>query len=286
MSENPNAEQIRYWNEQAGPKWVAARSALDAMLGPIGEGAIAHAAPRKGERALDVGCGNGRTTLALARACESKGDVVGIDISAPLLALARADATDAGLARPPRFIEADAQSADFGPARFDLVFSRFGVMFFADPVQAFRNLRRAQAPDGRLVFVCWQAMAANEWMRLPLEAVGNVLSLPPPSPPNAPGPFAFAERNHVRTILASAGFAAIKIEARSGLLALGGTTDLDAATEFALQVGPAAAALRTAPAALCTAAREAVRAALAPRASSGGAVALAGAWWLVHARAE
>ncbi len=284
MSENPNAEQVRYWNEQAGPKWVAARAPLDAMLGPIGDDALAHAAPRPGERALDVGCGNGRTTIALARACA--GDVVGIDISAPLLALARADAAGAGLARPPRFTLADAQTADLGPARFDLVFSRFGVMFFADPVAAFTRLRGALAHGGRLVFVCWQAIAVNEWMQLPLAAVGSVLELPPPTPPEAPGPFAFADHERVRTILTRAGFAAIEIEARRGLLELGGTTELDAATEFALQVGPAAAALRTAPPALAAAAREAVRARLAPRVGGGATVALPGAWWLVSARTE
>ncbi len=285
MAENSNADQSRYWNEQAGPKWVAARDTLDALLRPIGDAAIARANVSHAEQILDVGCGNGRTTIELQRLCGADGAATGIDLSAPLLELARAEATRAGLARPPRFLQADAQDADLGSTPFDLVFSRFGVMFFADPVAAFGNLRRAMAATGRLVFVCWQRMDDNLWMRVPVEALRGVLELPPPGPATAPGPFAFAEPERLHGLLAAAGFASIAIESCTGPLSMGGATDLDAATGFALQVGPAASALRDAPETVRVAAFAQVREALTPY-LQGGSIALPGAWFLVTARAS
>ena len=175
----PNAEQITYWNEQSGPKWVALDGRLDALISPYGDRALERTKPALGERVLDVGCGCGRTTLELAARVGSPGSVTGIDISTVMLARARERARKSG-AQNVRFENADVQTHAFEPGSFDLAFSRFGVMFFADPVAAFANLRGALAPGGRLAFVCWQPLANNPWMQVPLAATAPHLKLPEP----------------------------------------------------------------------------------------------------------
>jgi len=272
----PNAEQIEYWNKQAGPKWVAESARMDAMLEPLGLAAIERAAPRPGERVLDVGCGLGQTTLQLAARVGAKGDVLGIDISTPMLEGARARARAAGVTQV-RFELADAQTHSFAPASFDLVFSRFGVMFFADPVAAFANLARAVRPGGRLVFVCWQPLAKNPWMRDPLQALARHIALPPPAAPDAPGPFAFADAQRVRGIVERAGFSDVAFESVTGELSLG--TSVDDALHVATQIGPAGALLRDAPEAARESARAAMRELLAARATPKG-VALPYAVWI------
>lgn len=281
--DSPNAEQVRYWNEVSGPTWVAAQDVLDALIGPVGEHALAVAAAHAGERVLDVGCGCGTTTLALARAVGSTGTVTGLDISGPMLTRARERAGEAGLSNV-RFRQADAQIAALEPAAYDLLFSRFGVMFFADPVAAFRNLHGAMAPEGRLAFVCWQAITRNPWMLVPVTAAAQHLTLPRPDP-LAPGPFAFADDARLRGILEDAGFREVAIADRSTTLRLG-TGDLESATQFAMVVGPTASALREARAdeALRTRVTDAVREALRPYHAADG-VHLGGATWIVTARA-
>jgi SAM-dependent methyltransferase len=277
----PNAEQVRYWNETAGPKWVALAPVLDAHIAPFGARAVERSGARAGERALDVGCGCGDTTLALARRVAPGGTVVGIDVSAPMLARARERAAEAALAGL-RFVEADAQTHPFPPASFDLVFSRFGVMFFADPPAAFRNLRTALRPGGRLAFVCWQGLAENPWLRVPLQAVARHVALPPPPPPEAPGPLALADANRVRAVLAAAGFADVAVDPlRETLVIAGG--DLEPATEFLLAVGPASAALRAAGVDAGPEVRRTVRDALAPFATD-GRVRMPAAAWIVTGR--
>ena len=195
----PNAAQIDYWNATAGPSWVAAQEGLDIELRPWGEKAIATLAPVAGARMIDVGCGCGATTLMLAERVGPGGRVLGADISAPMLALARQRAEAAGLAQA-SFIQADAQTHAFEPA--DGVFSRFGVMFFADPAAAFANLRAALTERGRVVFVCWRALEHNPWMGVPVAAIAPLLPQAPQAPqPGAPGPFAFADGDRVHAIL-------------------------------------------------------------------------------------
>src|SRR5262249_32133419 len=153
----PNAEQVRFWNDAGSRRWVRQQALLDAMLASLGRRALERAAARHGERVVDVGCGCGDTSLALARAVGVTGRVTGIDVSRPMLERAGERAREAGLGTV-CFVEADAQTHPFA-REHDLVFSRFGVMFFIDPVVAFRNLRGALGPGGRLAFVCWQALA-------------------------------------------------------------------------------------------------------------------------------
>jgi SAM-dependent methyltransferase len=277
-----NDEQVRYWNELAGPTWVARQDLLDSLIAPLGARAIARAAVAPGERVLDVGCGCGASSLALARAVGAAGEVLGVDISAPMLARAR-ERTAAESVANLRFLEADAQVAELGEAAFDLVFSRFGVMFFADPIQAFARLRRALRPGGRVTFVCWQPVDRNPWMLVPALAVAKHVPLPP-SEPGAPGPFAFGDAERVRDLLARAGLVDVAFEEVRENLAVGGG-DLDRATAFALDLGPAGAALRAADADDALRARVAgsVREALAPFDGAEG-LRMPSAAWIVTAR--
>jgi SAM-dependent methyltransferase len=276
-AEGPNAEQIRTWNETLAPRWVEHEALLDAQIGSLGLAAMERARPRPGERVIDVGCGCGQTALQLADRVGPGGSVLGIDVARPMLERARARA--AGRANV-RFEHGDAQTHRFEPG-FDLVFSRFGVMFFADPVAAFANLARALRPGGRLAFVAWQALDRNPWLYVPLRALAGIVPLPPPSAPGAPGPFSFADAERVRRILVAAGFSDAVLESDAGELAIGAGGDLGRAVEFALQIGPVAAALREAGDA-GAAAREraaaAIRAALAPLAGPAGVRAGYAAW--------
>lgn len=240
---SPNAEQVRYWNEVAGPKWVKLQNRLDEMIGPLGAAAIDRAAPRPGERVLDVGCGCGATALELRDRVGERGEVLGVDLSEPMLALAQSRVSGPGV----RFEKADAQTEPLPKGHFDLVFSRFGVMFFADPVAAFANLRRALQPSGRLAFLCWQPPTRNPWVMVPLTAIADVVPLQPPPPPDAPGPFSFGDPARVERILADAGFREVAIEALEQPMWLGGRGgSLDDVVEFALQLGPASTALANA----------------------------------------
>lgn len=275
----PNAGQIEYWNVQAGPKWIAENARLDAMLAPLGLAAMERARPSAGERVLDIGCGVGQTTLQLASRVGPSGSVLGVDISAPMLARARERASAEKLANV-RFESADAQIFQFTPDSVDLVFSRFGVMFFEDPDAAFANLRRALRPGGRLVFVCWQALGQNAWMRDVVAALAKYVPAGPPPVPDAPGPFAFADEARVRGILERAGFHDVKHESATGELSLGAT--LDEAVSFATEIGPAGAALREASESQREAGLKAIRDLLEARATPSG-VRAAYATWIVSA---
>jgi SAM-dependent methyltransferase len=277
----PNAEQITYWNEQAGPQWVALQALLDGQLGVFGERVMARAELRPGLRVLDIGCGCGETSLELARRVAPGGTVVGVDVSAPMLEQAVKRARAAGVAA--RFELADAQAHAFAPASFDLLFSRFGVMFFADPVAAFTNLARALRPGGRLAFVCWQSLRENPWAGLPVEVALRYLPPPPPPAPGAPGPFAFADPDYLRGILQRAGFTAIELEPLRLTLALGGGVGLDETVEFVLVIGPVSSLIRDAndPAATPRIAAG-LREALAPYVTAEG-VRMESACWIATA---
>ncbi|WP_337188688.1 methyltransferase domain-containing protein [Phenylobacterium sp.] len=276
MSAAPNAQQTAYWNEQAGPTWAAMQSPMDRQLEPLGRRVMAALALQPGERILDVGCGAGATTLALADAVAPGGSVLGVDISTPLLDVARG--RSAG--RPEvAFLQADAQTHPLEAAGFDAVFSRFGVMFFADPPRAFANLRRALRPGGRLGFVCWRAPAENPAFTLPMASVQHLLPPPQPPEPGAPGPFAFADPQRVRSILDSAGFADAAIAPHDEKIGAG---DLDASLEVALKIGVLGGALRERPE-MREAVVDAVRAALAAHEGPKG-VKLDSATWIVTAR--
>lgn len=278
-----NEEQIRYWNEESGLKWVRNQQRLDAQIEPLGLAAMQRADIRLGERVLDVGCGCGQTSLELAGRVGSDGAVVGLDISQPMLARAQERQKELNRANL-AFIRADAQTYAFERGRFDLIFSRFGVMFFDDPAAAFRNLRTALRATGRLCFICWQELAKNDWARVPLMAALQHVPPPPPPAPHAPGPFAFADPDRLRHILTHAGFTDVDLETHQTALSLGGAATVDEAADFSLEIGPVGTLLRTADAETRAHVASAIREALRPYAGPNG-VRLNGTMWIVFARA-
>ncbi len=206
-----NAAMRRYWNEVAGPRWVGLGGAQEARNVEVAALLLEAAAAAPGERVLDVGCGTGATLLPFAAAVGPHGHATGIDIAAPMLARARDRVAEQGLTNV-TLLQADAQVHDFAPASFDLVTSRFGVMFFADPTAAFRNLFGALRPGGRLCMAVWAAVAENVHRKIPLEIAVRHLGPPSPQPPHAPDAQVFADRGYFRSVLAAAGFADIAIE--------------------------------------------------------------------------
>jgi ubiquinone/menaquinone biosynthesis C-methylase UbiE len=279
-----NDEQARYWNEQAGPKWVAMQQLLDAQLEGYGAAAARAAAIRPAQRVLDVGCGCGATTLALAEQVGDEGFVLGLDISEPMLVRARACAREQEKTNV-RFLAADAQSHDFGDERFDAVFSRFGVMFFDEPMTAFANLAQALAPSGRLAFICWQGIDRNPWMRVPTLAAAEHVELQIPTDPLAPGPFAFADADRVRGILDDAGLIDVQVEAFEPDVTLAGGGSLAEAATFITYLGPAGRALQEADDAVRAAVIKSVTAAIEPF-QKNGAVVMPSATWIVTARRQ
>lgn len=278
---SPNAEQIRYWNEESGPKWVALHATIDEQIAPLGLEAIERAGIQAGEAVLDIGCGCGATSLQLAERVGPAGSVTGLDISEPMLARARERAAESGFDQL-RFANGDAQTHAFEAGGHDLVYSRFGVMFFQDPTAAFANLRTALRPGGRVTFACWQEVGRNGWMLVPLMAAAQHVTLPAPPAAGGPGPFAFADPEHVRTILADAGFADIEVASHEAELTLAGGGDLDQVVDFLLQMGPMGQAFRDLDATSQAKAREAVKQALEPHLTPDG-VRLPSATWIVSA---
>lgn len=276
-----NTEQARFWNEEGGSSWVELQARMDAQLAPIGDAALALAAAKPGEHVLDVGCGCGATTMALAAAVGPTGSVSGVDLSEPMAKLARQRAASAGFDHVTLDV-LDAQSASLPQATFDLLFSRFGVMFFADPVAAFANLATSMKSGGRLAFACWQKPSLNEWSAITGQALATVLPPQPPVDPLAPGPFAFADPDRIRQVLGNAGWAEVTVEPLESKMQLGGTTDFDEAVDLSLRIGPAYRALKLFPA-LHAPARQAIANALAPHYESGVGLSLAAACWLVSA---
>ena len=278
-ADDRNAREIAYWNGPGGERWVSHQRMQDALLAEVAELLMARAAPRDGETVLDIGCGAGTTSIALARQVAPDGRVLGVDVSAPLLERARQHAP-AGL--PVEFALGDASVFPFAPAGADLLFSRFGVMFFADPAGAFANMRKGLRGGARLLFACWQEPRHNPWLILPLQAAYRHVPRLPEVGPEDPGPFAFASEARVRGILERAGFGAITLEPVDLSFDLAEGHGLDRAVELSIGMGPTSRALDGQPAALRVAAAEAVRAALEPY-QRGERVPLRGAIWIVSA---
>jgi SAM-dependent methyltransferase len=272
----PSNEQQEYWNRAGGERWVTYQEALDEMVRPFGRAALAQLAPRAGEHVLDVGCGCGETLLELAAQVGSAGSVTGIDLSAPMLARARERAPFATL------LEGDAGTFAFA-RKFDALYSRFGVMFFTDPAQAFGHLASTLAPGGRLAFVCWRAPADNPWYTLTMSAARAALPevTLPWQDDGGPGPFAFAERERVRQLLSGAGFSSIDVAPCDADVTFS-RTGLASAVQFALTVGPAARVIKEATSEQRARVAEAVGRALAPH-LRGQELVVQGAAWVVAA---
>ena len=279
----PNADQVAYWNGENGDKWARLQGRLDALFAPITAAAVAAAAARHGDHALDVGCGCGDTVVALAEAVGPLGRVTGVDISAPMLAVAAGRLAARALTQS-AVIEADASAYPFVPTSVDLAFSRFGVMFFDAPAEAFTNIHRALKPGGRLFFACWRPFKGNAWFHAPYKAAAPHLPEQDKPDPEAPGPFSLADPERVRRVLGVAGFREIEVEPFDALLTFGRCGEIEDALRFLVQIGPVARSLATGTDLQRAAALDAIRAALRSADGPEG-VRLGAQCWFVSATA-
>jgi SAM-dependent methyltransferase len=275
-----NEAEITFWNSAGGCRWVERQQSQDMVLGPILQATLEQAQLRQGERIVDIGCGTGASSIALAERAGPSGQVLGVDVSAPMLARA-AERLPPG-ARV-KLVRADATTYQFELAAFDLLFSRFGVMFFAEPARAFANLRTALKPSGRLAFACWRKFDENPWLQVPLRAaLEHVPPLPRPGPED-PGPFSFASQQRVHRILADAGFQSVILEPRDFDLDIAFGGGIEEAVEAAMALGPTSRALQDQGPETRSAVATSIRRALQPY-QCDKRVVLAGAIWLVTAR--
>ena len=210
-SEPHNLQQSTLWNGPSGQAWVESQQLMDQLLRPFEELLVEAATAEPCQHPLDVGCGTGATTLALARRLGSAARCTGVDISEPMLELARARAEHESA--HPAFIVADAQTHVFEPGSFDAIVSRFGVMFFDDPVRAFANLRGAAKPGARLVLIAWRSAAENPFMTTAERVAAPFLPDLPARRPGEPGQFAFGDPDRVRQILKASAWSNIEVEA-------------------------------------------------------------------------
>src|SRR3954454_24290650 len=281
-SHDENADQVAYWNGPAGQRWADRQAAQDVLLKPVADLVVDRAGFTTGERVIDIGCGSGATTIAFARKVAPAGRVLGVDVSEPMLERARQPAPKE---LPIEFVRADATVYPFEPASFDVLASRFGVMFFADPALSFANMRKALRSSGRLAFACWREPRENPFFMAPLQAAYKHVPKLPQQGPEDPGPFAFASEARVRRILTKAGFTGVEMEACPLLLDSAIGRGLDGAVQGAFEIGPVSRALEGQPEELRKAAAASIREALTPFAKA-NAVLLPASVWIVTARAS
>jgi ubiquinone/menaquinone biosynthesis C-methylase UbiE len=274
-----NADQLAYWNGAGGRRWTDRPDHQDVALAPVATLLYAQSRLAPGERVIDVGCGCGATTLEIAARVGPAGRVVGLDISTLMIARARERASSDAAAE---FVVADATVHAFTPGWANLMFSRFGVMFFADPALSFANLRKGMASGGRVAFACWREPKLNPWQMIALKAACKHVPRLPDLGPEDPGPFSFAEEARVRRILARAGFDRIALTPVDLELDVAAGGGLEAAVAASQQFGAASRALEGQPDDRRAAAVDEIRAALAPY-LRGTSVPLGAAIWIVEA---
>ncbi len=274
-----HSEQIEFWNGIGGERWVKEYKRTDKMLEPVTSLLLTRANLREGNIVVDVGCGGGSTTKVFRERVGDAGKLIGIDVSAPLLQLARER-----LSHYPdvELIHADASTYYFSEAIADLVVSRFGVMFFGEPVSAFANLRTVLAREGHLLFACWRSFEENLWAKIPLDAVSDLIPPSAPSDPDEPGPFAFASRERISRILTEAGFLSIEITPVDTGFSYSPNNSLEDAVQGAVLIGPTSRALREQPDSVIDTAKISIYEALAAYQTERGVI-LPGAIWLVEA---
>jgi len=271
-------DQHQLWNGPGAEAWIDNRDILDAMFHPFEAILVAAVRAAGAGRVLDLGCGTGSTSLAIADDLGAEGSVLGLDISAPMIAVAEARAAAAGSAA--RFLAADAATHDFAAADFDMIVSRFGVMFFADPVAAFANLHRATRPGAGTFLVAWRGPSDNPFMTTAERAAAPLMPDFPTRRSGGPGQFGFADADHVRGILGAAGWSTVDI-APLDVAGAFPAADLD---RYVTGLGPLGLALRDADAGLRARVTDAVAAAFAPHVT-GGEVRFNAACWAIRARA-
>lgn len=279
QSAQPNVQQSALWNDASGKAWVELQPILDAVLAPFERLVVDTGYPGEGGSVLDIGCGAGATTLAMAHRVGTGGRCVGLDISQALVSVAQARAQAGGIVNA-SFVEGDAQTHTFDPEHFDAVISRFGVMFFDDPVAAFANIRQAARRGGKLAFAAWRSPAENGFMTTAMRAAAPFLPPRPAPDPDAPGQFAFADGARVERILEASGWSSIGVE-RVDVACRIAEGDLMA---YVTRLGPVGAALREVDPATAEKIMAALLPAFAPFLNDGTARFTA-ACWLVTALA-
>ena len=206
--DDKNIKQKQFWSGAGGDVWVDKQREMDIMLNPLGRKAIEQLVLEEHTKILDIGCGCGATTIEIAKMIP-KGHVTGLDISIPMLDRAEKFASEMSLSNID-FQVKDVQTEEINSNHYDIAFSRFGVMFFEDPYEAFKNINQAIKENGQLVFVCWQHPSLNPWQSLSLQVIKEYLDLPSP-PPKSPGPFAFEDKDYIEDILKGSDFKDISI---------------------------------------------------------------------------
>ena len=282
-----NAEQIEYWNGEGGQDWAERNQQMEKTLAPLAEEVIAAADPRPGEAVLDIGCGCADTSLSLLHRVGPAGRVLGVDISGPMLAVAatKAEQLPEDLCSAITFEQADASSYRFQAGSFDLLFSRFGVMFFANPISAFANMRIALKPGGRIAFLCWAPVPENEWITLPMGAALQHVPPPEPAPPNAPGPFGLSNPGFVDQVLNEAGYSNINIASTRPTMRFGHGLQKEQIADFFVEASPVSRLFTGAPPDKMEAMRRTIAAAIMPY-HDGTTINLGASCWLVTARNE
>lgn len=282
MTVTPNTAQAEAWNGEQGRHWAVNAERQDRMFAGFARLVLDAARLEGDDRVLDIGCGAGGTTMEAARRVP-EGRALGADLSGLLVAEAARRAEREGLGNA-AFEQADAQVHPFPAGEFDVVISRFGVMFFDDPAAAWANIGRALRPGGRLAFCCWQEEPATEFFAVPRAAVApRVVPLPPPADPGAPGPMALARPERIRSLLGAAGFTGTEVSPVTVPLLVG--KDPDDAARYITGMGPARALLSDVPPETKEAGIRALSEAFASY-MAGDGVRLDGAVWLVTARRE
>ena len=272
-------DKAMQWGSRRGEAWVEAQALVDRLFRPFEQQLADEVAAVAARRVLDVGCGTGSTTIAIARRLPAGGHGVGVDISEPMIAAARARAERERV--PATFVRADAQAYAFEPSSFDAIVSRFGVMFFDDSVRAFVNLRRAAAAGAALRTIVWRSAADNPFMTVAERAAAPLLPNLPVRKPDEPGQFAFGDPERVRGILERSGWSQIDVEPLDVECAM---PEADLVPYFT-RLGPVGTALPGADAATRARVIETVRAAFEPYVR-GAEVRFGAACWAVRARAQ
>ncbi len=279
-----NEDQIEFWNGETGEQWADNSDSQDRMLRPLGRAAIKHARPRSGESALDIGCGCGDTSLDLMTSVGKTGRVMGVDVSKPMTdkARERANALPPELRSRISFEVADASTFEFQPATQDLLFSRFGIMFFHDPVTAFAHMRSALKPRGRLTFVCWRAVADNDWVRLPMSAAFDHVDRPEAQDPTAPGPFAFQDVDYVSNLLTQVGYREVELNPFDPDMIVESKGGPEEAVNFLIDRGPLVRLLKDTPPEVIEKVKQSISETINPHYKN-DQVNLKGGCWIVSA---
>jgi SAM-dependent methyltransferase len=282
QADTSNAAQIEFWNSAASRAWADQYERMDRVVAALTRELLDLAAPRPGERVLDIGCGAGTTVLELAMRVGSGGHALGADVSEPSLARARHRIAATGL-RNAEAIVADVSVHPFAPSSYDLAFSRFGVMFFSDPRAAFANVRRAMKPGGRLALAVFRAAGETLWPTAPVEAVRHLLPPIPTPGPEEPGPFSWADPARVHRILEGAGFSHVTLTPLDPTIRLAGPEGEAEAADFVMALGPLARVLPNLSASQRKNVRDTLEVYFKGHATPQGVVLLA-ATWVVRAR--